>query len=68
MPDGGLTKNGANALTLSGTNTYTGPTTVNAGNLAFSSTAATPAGSQITTINNGGARILPAAIQPPQAG
>ena len=35
---GGLTKNGAGILTLSGANTYTGPTVINAGTLAFSRT------------------------------
>ena len=35
---GGLIKNGANILTLTGANTYTGPTVVNAGTLALGAT------------------------------
>lgn len=36
---GGITKNGAGTLTLNGTNTYTGSTTVSAGTLSISSVA-----------------------------
>ena len=45
--DGGLTKNGPGNLTLSGTNTFTGPVTVNAGTLA--------APSRLLLSNNSGA-------------
>ena len=50
----GLTKTTAGTLILGGSNTY-GNTTINAGNMVFTSTAATPAGTQNITINNGGA-------------
>ena len=51
---GSLTKIGAGALTLSGTNTYSGGTTINAGALIFTSTSATPAGTQNITVNSPG--------------
>jgi len=56
--DGGLTKIGAGWLTLTGTNTYAGGTTINAGLLQVNSDAAlgaVPANEQVNiTINNGG--------------
>ncbi len=45
---GGLTKIGLTTLTLSGTNTYTGPTQISAGTLTPTAAAALPADSPIT--------------------
>ena len=55
--DGGLTKNGAGTLTLTSAETYTGPTVVNAGILAFTgnnNAGGMVAQSSSVTINNGG--------------
>ena len=49
---GSLVKVGTGTLTLSGTNTYIGPTTVNAGTLAVNGSIAS---SSLTTVNVGGA-------------
>jgi endo-1,4-beta-xylanase len=46
---GSLTQTGTGILTLSGNNTYTGPTTINAGKLAVNGWLASP-----VTINSGG--------------
>ena len=47
---GSLVKTGSGALTLSGVNTYTGPTTVNAGALIVNGSIAS---SSLTTVNSG---------------
>jgi autotransporter-associated beta strand protein len=46
---GGLTKIGTGILTLSGTNTYTGPTIVNAGKLVLTPAFAAPGGITVNT-------------------
>ena len=50
---GSLVKQGTSVVTLSGVNTYTGPTTINAGSLKFGANGVLPAGNSVT-INNGG--------------
>jgi fibronectin-binding autotransporter adhesin len=49
-----LTKSGTGTLTLSGTNTYSGGTTVNAGTLLVSNTAGSGTGTGAVVVNNSG--------------
>jgi fibronectin-binding autotransporter adhesin len=51
-PTAGITMNGTNTLTLSASNSYTGPTTINSGILALS-TATSSASSSAFTVNPG---------------
>ena len=51
--DGGLTKNGANTLTLTGSNTYTGPTMINAGTLQLGNSSALGSTAGGTTVAAG---------------
>ena len=51
--DGGLLKNGAGTLTLTGTNTYTGATTVGAGTLSVASDANLGAAGGVVNLSNG---------------
>ena len=58
----GLNKLGANTLTLTGSNTYSGPTTVTAGALSVASTASLPGWSTSGSVTVAGGAIL--AVQP----
>ena len=54
---GGLVKSGAGALTLNGTNTYTGATTINAGTLSISGGAAIANNGTVTLANTAGVAL-----------
>ena len=54
----GILKNGAGALELTNTNTYTGATTVNAGTLEIASSGSTHASSAVTVSNTGTALVV----------
>ena len=56
--NGGLVKNGNGTLALSGWNTYSGPTTVNAGVLATSGSQAAMMGTSAVTINSGATLVI----------
>jgi autotransporter-associated beta strand protein len=60
-PDGGLLKSGAGTLVLSGSDTYTGGTRVQAGILKLTSVSALPAGSTLAVGANSSSLFAPAA-------
>ena len=50
---GGLTMSGGGVLTLTANNTFTGPTTINAGTVKVDNTTGSATGSGIVTVNSG---------------